>query len=241
MAFRMGIQLYSVRDGMEQDFEGTLKKVHELGYTDVEFAGFYGRTPEQINELLAKYDLKISGTHSSFDDLVNNYEEIVAFHKAIGNKNYIIPYQELSSQEKLDAFVENVKVVSKKLAADGIRLGYHNHAVEFARNADGSVAFEQLIYRTDIMLELDTFWAFVGMGDALVMMDRLGDRLGFIHLKDGTKEGKGKPLGLGEAPIKAVYEKAIAMGVPMVAESETCTPSGLEEARLCMEYIKTII
>ena len=241
MAFRMGIQLYSVRDGMEQDFEGTLKKVHELGYTDVEFAGFYGRTPEQINELLAKYDLKISGTHSSFDDLVNNYEEIVAFHKAIGNKNYIIPYQELSSQEKLDAFVENVKVVSKKLAADGIRLGYHNHAVEFARNADGSVAFEQLIYLTDIMLELDTFWAFVGMGNALAMMDRLGDRLGFIHLKDGTKEGKGKPLGLGEAPIKAVYEKAIAMGVPMVVESETCTPSGLEEARLCMEYIKTII
>lgn len=241
MAFRMGIQLYSVRDGMEQDFEGTLKKVHELGYTDVEFAGFYGRTPEQINELLAKYDLKISGTHSAFDDLVNNYDETVAFHKAIGNKNYIVPAYDLTNQGYLDAFVEKAAVISKKLAADGIRLGFHNHSREFMMQADGSVAYEQLIYRTDIMLELDTFWAFVGMGDALAMMDRLGDRLGFIHLKDGTKEGKGKPLGLGEAPIKAVYEKAIAMGVPMVVESETCTPSGLEEARLCMEHIKTIV
>ena len=240
MALDIGIQLYSVRDSMEQDFEGTVKKVRELGYTSVEFAGFYGRTPEQINDLLAESNLKISGTHSGFDELVNNFDETVSFHKAIGNKNYIIPWCDLSSQEKIDAFVEKVKPISEKLAAHGINLGYHNHAMEFKVNADGSVPFEQLLYRTDIKFELDTYWAFVGMGDALAVMDRLGDRLAFIHLKDGDATGKGKPLGMGDAPIKAVFEKAAELGIPMVVESETCTPSGLDEARVCMEFLTQI-
>ena len=98
----IGIQLYSIRDSMEKDFEGILKAVSELGYTSVEFAGFFGRSANEVNELLEMYNLKLSGIHSSFDDLVNNYEEIVAFHKAIGNKNYIIPWYDLNSQEKID-------------------------------------------------------------------------------------------------------------------------------------------
>ena len=234
------IQLYSVRDSMETDFEGTLKRVSKLGYKYVEFAGFYGRTAEEVNALLAKYNLKISGTHSSFDDLINNFDETVAFHKAIGNKNYIVPAYGLHNQAEIDFFVEKADEISRKLKAEGIKLGYHNHSGEFKMSADGSVAYEQLIYRTDIMLELDTFWAFVGMKDPVALMDRLGDRIGVIHIKDGTVGGNGKPLGMGDAPIEAVYEKAREMGIPMVVESETVTPSGLEEARICIEYLRSI-
>ncbi|MBQ1989160.1 MAG: sugar phosphate isomerase/epimerase [Clostridia bacterium] len=234
------IQLFSVRDSMETDFEGTLKRVSELGYKYVEFAGFYGRTAEEVNALLAKYDLKISGTHSPFDDLINNFDETVAFHKAIGNKNYIVPAYWLRNQAEIDFFVEKAGEISKKLEAEGIKLGYHNHSGEFQMSGDGSVAYEQLIYRTDIMLELDTFWAFHGMKDPVALMDRLGDRIGVIHIKDGTVEGHGKPLGMGDAPVKAVYEKAKEMGIPMVVESETITPSGLEEARICIEYLRSI-
>lgn len=236
----ISIQLYSVRDSMKEDFEGTLKAVSELGYTQVEFAGFFEHTAEQVKEMLDKYGLEVSGTHSSLDDLENDYENTVAFHKTIGNKNYIIPYWELTNQQKIDDFIARTAVIQKKLAADGIKFGYHNHAHEFRMNDDGSVAMEQLLYRTDMMIELDTYWAFVGTGNPIAMIDRIGDRLGVIHLKDGNAEGHGRPLGMGEAPVEAVYNKAVELGIPMVVESETCNPNGLTEAKICMEYLRSV-
>ena len=237
----IGIQLYSVRDSMEKDFEGTLKKVSELGYTSVEFAGFFGRSAAEVNELLDKYSLKLSGTHSSLDDLVNNYEETVAFHKAIGNKNYIIPWYEFKTQNNIDKFIDKVNSVCDRLAKDGITLGFHNHHKEFEMLENGEVVYEQIIYRTNLMLEIDTYWAFVGMKNPLGLLERLKDRVNFVHIKDGLKDGNGKPLGLGEAPVKEVVKKAKDFGIPMVVESETCNPTGISEAEICINYLKTII
>ncbi len=236
----IGIQLYSVRDGMETDFEGTLKKISELGYTSVEFAGFYGKTADEVNRLLEQYNLKLSGTHSSFDDLLNNYEETVAYHKAIGNKNYIIPGYDLWSQGKLDRFVEQINPICERLAKDGITLGFHNHNKEFEVLENGEVVYEQLIYRTNLRLEIDTYWAFVGMKNPLGLLDRLADRVNFVHVKDGMADGSGKPLGMGEAPVAEIVKKAQAMGIPMVVESETCNPTGLAEAEICINYLKTL-
>lgn len=236
----IGIQLYSVRDGMAEDFEGTLKSLSEMGYTSVEFAGFYNKTADEVNALLQKYNLKLSGTHSSFDDLVNNYEETVAFHKAIGNKHYIIPGYDLWSQEKLDKFVCEVNPICEKLADEGITLGFHNHHKEFEVLENGEVVYEQLIYRTNLKLEIDTYWAFVGMKNPVGLLDRLADRVHFVHIKDGSADGNGEPLGKGSAPVKEIVAKAKEMGIPMVVESETCNPSGLKEAEICINYLKTL-
>lgn len=236
----IGIQLYSVRDSMETDFEGTLKRISELGYTSVEFAGFYGKTADEINSLLEQYNLKLSGTHSSFDDLLNNYEETVAYHKAIGNKNYIIPGYDLWSQQKLDKFIEQVNPICRRLAEDGITLGFHNHNKEFEMLENGEVVYEQLIYRTELKLEVDTYWAFVGMKNPLGLLDRLGDRVNFVHIKDGLADGNGKPLGMGEAPVAEIVRKAKEKGIPMVVESETCNPTGLAEAEICIKYLNTL-
>ena len=236
----IGIQLYSVRDSMAEDFEGTLKKISELGYSSVEFAGFFGHTAEQVNEILAKYNLTVSGTHSGFDDLVNNYDETVAYHKAIGNKYYIIPGYDLWSQEKLDKFVEQVNPICEKLAKDGITLAFHNHYKEFEVLENGEMVYEQLIYRTNLKLEVDTYWAFVGMKNPIGLLERLGDRVIFAHIKDGDVNKNGKPLGMGEAPVKDVVAYVKSKGVPMVVESETCNPTGLAEAEICINYLKSL-
>ena len=237
----IGIQLFSVRDGMEKDFEGTLAKVSELGYNSVETAGFYGHSADEVNALLKKYNLELSGTHSSFDDLVNNYDETVAFHKAIGNKYYIIPGYDLSSQDKLDRFVELVNPISDKLAKEGITLCYHNHEHEFIARENGEVVYEQLLYRTNLKMEVDTYWAFVGMKNPLGLLKRLGNRVIFVHIKDGSAEGNGTPLGLGAAPVKDVVDYVKQQGIPMVVESETCKPSGLDEAEICINYLNSIL
>ena len=130
--------------------------------------------------------------------------------------------------------------ICERLAKDGITLGYHNHHKEFEMLENGEIIYEQLIYRTNLMLKIDTYWAFVGMNNPLGLLDRLKDRVNFVHIKDGLKDGNGKPLGLGEAPVKEIVEKAKAFGIPMVVESETCNPSGLEEAEICIDYLKSL-
>ena len=235
-----GIQLYSVRDLTEKNMDEALRQVSELGYKFVEFAGFFGIPAEEIKAMLDKYGLKVSGTHTGWKEIAEHFEETVAYHKAIGNKNIIIPGGDFSDQKKLDALIDMINEFQPKLAAEGITLGYHNHHKEFLPNKDGSNIEDQLIYRTNVMLEIDTYWAYVGMKDPIALLDRLGDRVKVIHIKDGDAEGNGTPLGMGTAPVADVYAKAIEMGLPMVVESETCNPDGMTEAKICIEYLKSL-
>jgi len=235
-----GIQLYSVRDLTEKNMEEALRQVSELGYKFVEFAGFFGIPAEEIKGMLDKYGLKVSGTHTGWKEIAEHFEETVAYHKAIGNKNIIIPGGDFSDQKKLDALIDMINEFQPKLAAEGITLGYHNHHKEFLPNKDGSNIEDQLIYRTNVMLEIDTYWAYVGMKNPVALLERLKDRVKVIHIKDGDANGNGTPLGMGEAPVAAVYAKAIEMGLPMVVESETCKPDGMTEAKICIEYLKSL-
>lgn len=235
-----GIQLYSLRDTMPEDMEGTLKNTAELGYHYVEFAGFFGKTPDQVNKILAENGLEVSGTHTGWQEVAENFDATVAYHKAIGNKNIIIPAAELDNQEKIDAFIEMVNKYQPKLKKEGIRLSYHNHDFEFKVNTDGSVAYDQIVERTSLELEIDTFWVYAAGKDPVALMEELKDRLTVIHIKDGLADGEGKPLGMGTAPVKAVYKKARELGLLMVVESETLTPDGLTEADICMKYLRSL-
>lgn len=234
-----GIQLYSVRDIAKESLEDTVSKMAQLGYSSVEFAGFFDRTPEQVTKMLLDNGIEISSTHSSLNDLINNYNTTVDYHKAIGNKYYIIPGYKLNNQAEIDYFIEKVNELYPRLKEQGITLGFHNHDNEFIPNPDGSVAFEQILYRTSIALEVDTYWAYVGMGDPIAILERAGDRLVAVHIKDGDKNGDGKPLGLGTAPVKSVYDWAVSRNIPLIVESETCNPSGWDEAKICIDYLKT--
>ena len=235
-----GIQLYGVRDLAETGLEKAIKAVSDLGYTSVEFAGFFDNSADAVCGMLKKHNVDIFGTHSSLKELINDYEGTVAYHKAIGNKHFIIPGFKLRNQQEIDYFVETVNELYPKLKADGITLGFHNHANEVRPNCDGSVALEQIIYRTDIALEIDAYWAYVGMGDPVALLERVKQRLIAIHIKDGDSEGTGYPLGLGTAPVADVYRFGVENNIPLVVESETCNPSGIEEARICIEYLKSL-
>lgn len=169
------------------------------------------------------------------DDVIG---ETIRYHKTLGNRLIVLPWADLDDQQKLDDFVAQTEKVQARLADEGIWLGYHNHAHEFKPNADGSCIWEQLEERTRLDLEIDTYWTFVGGRDPLEMMERLKERVRIIHIKDGLVDGSGRPLGMGEAPAASVYRKAVELGDRLIVESETCQPSGLEEARICMDFLK---
>ena len=76
------------------------------------------------------------------------------------------------------------------------------------------------------------------MKNPLELLKRMDGRISFVHIKDGSAAGRGFPLGMGEAPVKAVWEAVSALKIPMVIESETCNPDGLTEAEICIKYLK---
>lgn len=236
------IQLYSMRDLSSKDLPAAIKAAAEIGYSAIEFAGFFGYDADTVKKLLDENNIAVSGTHTGWQELTDeNIDATIAYHKTIGNKYIIVPGGDFSTKEKLDAFIELINKVSPKLKAEGITLGYHNHSHEFVPNTDGLYIFDELFNRTDVALELDTFWSYAAGRDSIELMEKIGDRLIFVHLKDGIKETRqGRTLGNGDAPVEKVIEKAIAMNVPMVVESETLKPDGYTEAKNCMEFLKKL-
>lgn len=230
-----GIQLYSIRDLTEKSLEDGLRSVSEIGYRTVEFAGFFGHSAEEVTDMLNRYGLKASGTHTDWEELDKDPEGVAAYHKAIGTNCIIIPGTDLWSRKKIDAFIDRVNEIQPKLEAMGLTLGFHNHYKEFETMHDGYVPYDELISRTSLKLEIDTYWAYVAGKDPVALMEQYRDRLQFIHIKDGDARGHGTPLGMGTAPVAAVYRKAVEMGIPMVVESETLTPDGITEAKICFE------
>ncbi|MBQ6551168.1 MAG: sugar phosphate isomerase/epimerase [Lachnospiraceae bacterium] len=235
-----GIQMYSVRDITENDLGGALKRMAEIGYKKIEFAGFFGHTAEEVRKMLDDNGLEVSGIHGDLDDLIDDFEGTVRYQKIIGNKNYILPGADFSSLERMAETINNMNKYRELLEKEGITLGYHNHYAEFEPVEGGPTPYEEILGKTSVKLEIDTYWAYYAGQDPVAMMEELKDRLFVIHIKDGMENGDGMPLGRGTAPVKDVYRKALELGVPMVVESETLTPSGEEEARICFEYLKKI-
>ena len=243
-----GLQLYSVRDITKDNFEGALRAVAEMGYTEVEPAGFFGHSAEEVSAMLKNYGLTCCSTHTGFWKLKDNFEETVAYHKAIGCNNIIIPSAPWSTKEELDLTVDCINKWQPILESEGIKLHYHNHSHEFMKNSSGQIAHDELATRTNILFELDTFWVYNARLDPVALMEKYKDRLEFVHLKDGIMQdwstpgshAQGMSVGSGNAPVLEVRRKAIDMGVKMVIESETLNPTGLEEVKRCIDFLKKV-
>lgn len=235
-----GIQLYSVRDTL-RNYRGALEQMAALGYKMVETITVPGVSAQEVAVWCKELGLTVSGTHTDANALKEDaLDETIANHLAMDCHLLIVPGLDLSTADKIDDFVALVNKVQPILEDKGITLAYHNHSHEFYPNQDGQIIYDELLARTKIKLEMDTYWLYNAEKDPVQMMDMHADRLVAIHIKDGMMGGKGCPLGMGTAPVKAVWQKAKEMGLPMIVESETLTPDGPTEAKICIEYLKTL-
>lgn len=242
-----GLQMYSLRDITKDDLRGALKKVAEMGYKYVEFAGFFGNSAEDVRAWLDEYGLICSGTHTGIPAILpENIEETIRYHQVIGCKNLIVPGADWSTEEKMNENIDALNAAQPILEKAGIALGYHNHSHEFLPTAYGKILHTEIEKRCPkVEFEIDTFWAFNAGLDPVAVLDRLKDRIRVIHLKDGipAKDGQpvsGRSVGQGEAPVKAVREKALKEGFLMVIESEGLNPDGPSETKRCIDFLRTL-
>lgn len=147
MKFPIAIQLYSVRNELSNDFEGTLKKVKELGYDGVEFAGLCGKSAQEVKELCAKNGLVPLSAHVPFIDMIND-PSILDTYADIGCKYVAIPYlneEYRPGNAKFAEVIEGAKMLGEKAKELGMQLCYHNHDFEFLK-VDGEYALD-ILYR----------------------------------------------------------------------------------------------
>ena len=249
-----GLQMYSVRDITKENLKDALRRVAEMGYKYVEFAGFFGNSAEDVKAWMDEYGLKCSGTHTGCTEITPyTIKDTIAYHKAIGCTNLIVPSAKWNTPEELEYTIALFNYAEKKLAAEGITLGYHNHSKELYLTPYGKVVEDEIINRTNVEIEIDTFWLFNAGIDPVPYLEAHKDRIKVIHLKDGTipTEGKrdfatahdgvkGKSVGSGMAPVKAVRDWALKNNVLMVIESEGLDPTGPEEVKRCIDFLRTL-
>ncbi|MDP4096785.1 sugar phosphate isomerase/epimerase [Paenibacillus sp. P96] len=242
---KIGLQLYTVRDQLEQDFEGTLRKVAALGYQGVEFHTFFGRTAEEVKALLDELGLEILGTHVAYQRLVDHLDEEIAYHKAVGNKYLVVPYLTEEERQWSEVF-DNLAKIGTALKEAGLVLCYHNHEFELTEELDGKPVFD-VMYETvsaDVLqVEMDTCWVHYGGYDPVEYIARYTGRLPIIHLKDMSRNEEGNAvtveLGKGEVNLSAIADAAVGAGVDwIVVEQDHCANPPIQSIETSIQWIK---
>jgi sugar phosphate isomerase/epimerase len=194
---RVGIQLYTVREEMKQDFEGTVAGIAKIGYKEVEFAGYFGKTPQETRAILEKNSLTSPSAHHPMEALEGKTQEIIDGAHVIGQKFLVCPYLDAKSRtaDGYKKLAESCNKVGEAAHKAGIQFAYHNHSFEFEK-VDGldKLPLDYLLTNTDpkfVKLELDLCWITVGGQDPIAYFNKYPGRFPLVHVKDWSKDGSG--------------------------------------------------
>jgi sugar phosphate isomerase/epimerase len=215
----IGLQLYTVRDLMKADMPGTLARVAAIGYKEVEFAGYFGRTPREVHELLERNHLSSPSSHVPLDSL-QNWQKTLDDAKVVGHKWVTIPWIPEEKRGTLDgwkSFAAQFNRAAAQAKSSGLRFAYHNHDFEF-KPIDGVKPFDILLSETDPKLvdfEMDLYWVKFAGGDPLDYFNRFPHRFPLVHVKDsaGPPDNKMVDVGQGKIDFRAIFAQSEKAGI----------------------------
>ncbi|WP_287931637.1 sugar phosphate isomerase/epimerase [Arthrobacter sp.] len=215
------LQLYTVRKPLEDDLPGTIARVAELGFTKVEPYNFVA-TADALAAAFAQNGITAPSGHAPL--LKDDQDEIFRAANKLGITTVIdpfVPAEQWQDAEDIQRTAAGLNAAAKKGAEYGIRVGYHNHSWELESKINGTTALEyfETLLDPELVLEVDTYWVSVGGANAVDVLTSLGERVKFIHIKDGplTTDTKAQlPAGQGEVPVWDVIGAAKSLEVGVV-------------------------
>jgi sugar phosphate isomerase/epimerase len=231
----LGLQLYSVRDVLPKDYEGTLRQLAALGYREVEAAGFFNHTPAEVKQAMDQAGLRCVSAHYSLKDLLPKVDETIQHGKDLG-LSYIVcasPWfkdpshvEDPGSRAAREAMTlddwhwnaDQFNQIGERVNAAGMRFAYHNHTPEF-RWENGAMFYDELMRLTEpakVTMELDCGWAAVAAQSPADLVTRYATRISMLHVKDfkmshGVAALPGPPsteLGHGVIDYHLIFEAA---------------------------------
>ena len=192
----IGAQSYTVRKDCqnEKDFAQTMERIAEIGYRTVQLSAIGPIEPERVKAVCDRNGLKIVLTHNPEDDFLYKTDRLIERHLLYGCTYAGLGYlpERYQSREGILRFAEDFGPAAEKLRTAGLKLMYHNHALEFARMPDGRTMMDHLlsVMPAELMgVTADTYWLQYGGMDPYTWLERHGDRLHCVHLKDYAVKG----------------------------------------------------
>jgi sugar phosphate isomerase/epimerase len=237
----LGLQLYSLRDLLPKDFDGTLKAVAAAGYTEVEAAGFYAMTAQEFKQSMDTAGLRCVSAHYSLSMLQPQLESIIRYANDLGLQYIVCASPALKDPSKVklspkdpgyhEAWVQAFTLDDWKWNAEqnneiggrvkgyGMKFGYHNHTTEF-RKLGKVVPYDELIRLTDpdlVTFEMDCGWMSVAGYSPAEYLTKYPTRITMLHVKDfdlkkRTEHPQSTELGNGSIDYRAIFEAAKKAG-----------------------------
>jgi len=247
----IGIQLWSVREKMNEDAAGTLKALGEIGYKFVEAAGyrdgkFYGMEPVEFKELVEANGLIFLGSHTgqdipaegSLDEVMAWWDTAIAAHKAAGVEYVVMPWMGRIGHESLEGlkrYCDYFNAVGEKCNAQGLRFGFHNHAQEFLE-LEGEIIYDFMLNNTDpdkVMFQMDLYWVVEGGKDPVDYIQRYPGRFENWHVKDEAEVGAS-----GNMDFERIFGYAELSGMKYyVVEVEKYNFDPIESVKISFDYL----
>lgn len=241
----IGVQLYSVREDCARDLSGTLAAIAQMGYDGVEFAGYYDRSARELRKLLDDNGLKCCGTHTRLDSLLGDeLLKTFEFNQVLGNPYLVVPAlpeERRNSPEAWRATARLFHELAEKVKPLGMKVGYHNHAVEF-QPMNGEIPFDIFFASAgkDVIMQLDLGNALHGGADPLQYLKRYATQSITVHLKEYSAANPKAWLGQGDINWKEVFTICESTGVTTwyIVEQESYAVPPMQAIQKCREALR---
>lgn len=240
--YKPGIQLYTLRDLLEQDTEGTLAGLAKIGYTEVELAGTYGKAPTVFRAILDRVGLKAPSGHYGVPEVTTKIDETIAGAKILGHKYVTLAdvAEDMRSLEGYHRAARMLNLAGAQLQAAGLQLGYHNHDFEFQKVDGNRTGYDILLQATNaklVVFELDLFWIRKAGGDALTLFSAYRDRFRLVHIKDMAADGAMVDVGQGVMDWPTLLAAAKKSGVKQFLVEHDESKDPLNFAKVSYDYV----
>ena len=241
---QLGLQLYTVRNLMDQDVDGTLAAVAAIGYREVELAGLHNKTATEMRAMLDRHGLRARSSHSSMQDIRRTWSRTLDDAATLGQTYIVNPW--IDEPERTVAgytkAAHEMTTAAGAARAHGIGFAYHNHDFEFARVGD-KLGYDILLAESDpklVKMELDIFWIVKGGQDPLAYFARHPGRFPMVHAKDIAKDGKMVDVGQGTIDWREIFRHSRQAGIEYTFVEHDEPPSPIADARTSYEYLHAL-
>lgn len=250
----IGLQLYTVRDQLQADFAGTLRKVASIGYKEVEFAGFDNETMPEIKRLLDADGLRAPSGHFGYEQIDSDLPALIDNVHVLGFSYIVMPGLPDFMRGSVDAYKRAADFMNKtgeKCKKAGLQFAYHNHSHDF-ETVDGKVAYDVMLKNTDPALanfEMDCFWTVRAGYDPVAYMNKYPGRFPLLHVKEErrhyppsptarTPRTAYAPMGQGVIDYKPIFKAARRGGLKhYFVEQDLCVLPPFEAIQISYNYL----
>jgi sugar phosphate isomerase/epimerase len=252
LALPIGLQLYSVRELLPKDFEGTLHQLAAAGYVEVEAAGYYNRTAKEFRHAMDQAGLRCTSTHHAMEPLRAHLDELIEYAHDLGLAYIVCPWPTRPGKPEgklnLDDWrwvAGELNRIGEKVKAAGMTFGYHNHGPEFG-NEGGVVFYDELLRLTDpklVVFEMDCGWVFAAGRNPIEYLSKTPERFPLLHVKDMARNAKGEfasaVLGRGAMDYAPILRAATGLKHYYI-EQEEFTIDTMEALRQDADYMRKL-